>query len=179
MNRLNRTARGFTALITLMLCSACASITNDSGTRNTQIINGMRVTGGSATDVAAFLALQKTWVDSYLRGDMDTLMTLHDEHTVLMPRQNPDLHGLTAIRQFFEGRINKYHIDFRDNPKELEINGDWAFLLGHFSLTGTPVEGGEMFEDQGRYFVLYRKTDSGKWVIYRDIDNSIPPPSTP
>ncbi len=173
-----RVAPTVAAITAILLISACATTPQSAPDRDTQIINSMRVTGGSAADVAAFLALQKTWINSYLRGDMDTLMTLHNEHTVLMPRNTADLHGLDAIRQFFEGRINKYDIDFRDDPQELEINGDWAFLLGHFSLTGTPFDGGEVFSDQGRYFVLYRKTENGKWIIYRDIDNSLPPPAT-
>lgn len=136
----------------------------------------MEITGGTEADRAAFREIQRTWIESYLAGDMETLMSLHDEQTILMPRRQPTLRSIAEIRGFFEGRLGKYDIDFNDNPQELVINGDWAFLMGEFSLTGTPKDGGETFRDAGRYFVLYRKNADGDWKIYRDIDNVMPAP---
>ena len=136
----------------------------------------MEISGGTEADRAAFREIQRTWISAYLAGDMETLMTMHDEQTILMPRRQPTLGSIAEIRGFFESRLGKYEIDFQDNPQELAINGDWAFLRGEFTLTGTPREGGEVFKDAGRYFVLYRKNAAGEWKIYRDIDNVMPAP---
>ena len=137
---------------------------------------GMEIVGGTPEDHAAFKQLQQVWIESYLSGDLDTLMTLHDEDTILMPRRQPTLDSLEAIRGFFESRVGKYDIEFNDDPKELRINGDWAFLWGQFTLVGRPKDGGEPFHDAGRYFVLYKKNANGEWRIFRDIDNVMPAP---
>lgn len=134
----------------------------------------MRIAGGTAEDRAAFLEIQRVWTEAYLGGDLDRLTALHGEDAVLMPRREPTLAGLAAIREFFASRIGRYDIEFEDDPKELVINGDWAFIRGEFKFVARPRDGGEAYRDAGRYFVLYRKHDDGRWKIYRDMDNSLP-----
>jgi ketosteroid isomerase-like protein len=108
----------------------------------------MEIVGGTQEDRAAFEQIQKNWIASCLSGDLDPLMALHDEDTT----------------------------EFNDDPQELHINGDCAFLWGQFTLLGRPKAGGEEFRDAGRYFVLYKKNAAGEWRIFRDIDNVMPTP---
>lgn len=162
-------------VLVTVICAGCVSQNARlTAPPTSSTVNGMKISGGTPAEIAGMLALQKSWFDSYLSGDLDTLMTLHNDETVMMPRRTPSLHGVAAARAFFASRLGKYDIEFHDDPKELEINGNWAFLHGEFSLTGTPKAGGELFQDRGRYFVLYKKDADGNWKIYRDIDNSLP-----
>lgn len=53
-----------------------------------------------ASEVAAIHAADDAWVKAFNTGDVDTMVSLYDEHAVLLPPGAPPASGQAAIRAF-------------------------------------------------------------------------------
>ena len=132
------------------------------------------VSGGSVADRERMAEISKDWLDAYASGDLEALMAIMHDDAMVMPHNQPTSHGLDEVREFFAGRIGRPGVTFRDNLQEIRINGDWAYVLGTFSLEIASEDADQPpFVHNGRYLVLYEKVD-GDWKMLRDMDNAVP-----
>jgi ketosteroid isomerase-like protein len=128
--------------------------------------------------VAAVHAADDSWVKAYNSGDLDTVISLYDEHAVIYPPGASPVHGRAAIRAFF----------VKDNAEFLR--GGLIFSLGTKPAGGVTANWGWSsgtyvakdksghVVDTGWYFSVSRKV-AGKWLYVRDAWNSdVPSPQT-
>ena len=134
------------------------------------------ISGGTKADRDALLAIAEAWVEAYTDGDIDMMMSLMHEDAMVMAENQATVHGLEAVRAYFEPKLGAPGVSFTDQLEEIRINGNWAYVRGSFLLEVAPRgEDGEPYRRKGRYFVLYEKNETGEWKMLRDIDNAAPP----
>ena len=133
------------------------------------------ISGGSDEDQERMREIAKAWVDNYLSGDLDGMMSLMHEDAMIMAANSPTVRGHEAVREYLSTRVGQPGVDFQDDLQEIRIQGDWAFVRGDFHLAVTPPGAPEpVFRRHGRYLVIYEKTTEGEWLMLRDMDNSVP-----
>ena len=133
------------------------------------------ISGGSEADRSRMQEIAKAWVDNYLSGDLDGMMSLMHEDAMIMAANSPTVHGLEAVRDYLSTRVGQPGVDFQDDLQEIRIQGNWAFVRGDFHLVVTPPGAPEpVFRRHGRYLVIYEKSAEGEWLMLRDMDNSVP-----
>jgi ketosteroid isomerase-like protein len=129
------------------------------------------------TEVAAIHAADDAWVKAVNAGDVDTMVSLYDEHAVLLPPGAPPASGQAAIRAFFAKMVPaivKDGLAFSlDSKPAGGASGNFGWSSGTYELkakTGHVVE-------TGKYLSVSKKKD-GKWLYVRDQWNSDGPPAS-
>lgn len=102
--------------------------------------------------------------------DLDTVMSMYDADSILMPPNAPALNGPAAIRQYWAGLVAAGKIEGAITPDNIVQACDMAAEAGHYELTITPASGAPI-RDSGKYVVTWRKRN-GRWVALYDIFNS-------
>lgn len=153
--------------LTIFLCIAAPS----------RLLAGdVDVTGGTAADRARLLEISELWLDSYASGDLDRLMSIMHDDALVMPHNQPSSRGTDAVRAYFQSRVGREGVTFADDLQEIRINGDWAYVLGRFSLEADLGPDKPPYRHRGRYLVLYEKVGDD-WKMLRDMDNLDPAPA--
>ena len=139
-----------------------------------QAVLAADISGGSEDDRARMQEIAKAWVDNYLSGDLDGMMSFMHDDAMIMAANSPTVHGRDAVREYLSTRVGQPGVEFKDDLQEIRINGNWAYVRGAFHLAVTPEGAPEpVFRRHGRYLVIYEKTDEGEWMMLRDMDNSV------
>ncbi len=89
---------------------------------------------------------------------------------VAMAPNLPALHGRDAIRKFWVELFANGAIDLTLTSDNVTQSGNVAVEMGHYDLSITPP-GGQPIKDNGKYLVMWKKTD-GRWWAVEDIFNS-------
>jgi ketosteroid isomerase-like protein len=126
--------------------------------------------------VAAVHAADDSWAHAYNSGDLDTVMSLFDEHAVLYPPGAPPVHGKAAIRAFFvkdNAEFLRGGLNFSLGTKpDGGVSGNWGWVSGTYMVKD---KSGRVL-DTGWYFSVSRKV-AGKWLYMRGASNSDGPPT--
>lgn len=128
----------------------------------------------SSTEVHdAILAVDKTFMAAFSRGDAAGIAALYTESGQFMPPHSDIVTGKEAIQAVVEHFMNVMGAKAINlNTVETEGHGDIAFEVGRYTLEG---DGGQVL-DQGKYMVIW-KQEAGQWKLHRDMFNtSMPPP---
>jgi ketosteroid isomerase-like protein len=89
---------------------------------------------------------------------------------VAMAPNLPAFHGRDAIRKFWVELFASGAIDLTLTSDNVTQSGNVAVEMGHYDLSITPA-GGQAIKDNGKYLVMWKKTD-GRWWAVEDIFNS-------
>lgn len=101
-------------------------------------------------------------------GDWDALADLYTLDAVVMPPNQEQVIGRSAIRDLFSALTVS---DFQLKPVEIVGRGDLAFSRGTYSWT-VRVGEGEPVADSGKWLTVWRKHADGIWLLSQDIWNS-------
>lgn len=133
------------------------------------------ISGGTEQDRERLQEIARAWVDNYLSGDLEGMMSFMHEDAMIFAANQPTVSGREAVREYLSTRVGQPGVDFEDQLAEIRINGNWAFVRGDFHLAVTPPGAPEpVFRRHGRYLVIYEKNENGDWLMLRDMDNSVP-----
>ena len=134
----------------------------------------------TASEVAAIRAVNQAFVTAYNSGDVDSMVSLYDEHAVVLPPGAPGARGRTAIRAYLAQDVAasvKGGITLSFGSKEDDgVSGSTGWASGTYLAKD---KSGHVVET-GKFLSVYHKKD-GKWLYYRDTWNSDgpPPPTAP
>ena len=123
-------------------------------------------------DLRAIRKLAADWRSGWLAGDADALVSLYDEHPVLMPQGRPVIAGKAAIRALYRAIFREVTITSRGRLMEVRSSGDWGFFWSTYSLTARPRTGGTAIRSKGKSLFIVRRNSNGAWRIARLMDNS-------
>ena len=125
----------------------------------------------SAKEVVALHAVDQAWAKAYNSGDVDGVVSLYDEHALLLPPGSQGANGRAAIRAFFAKDIagsQKEGIVFVLGPKpDGGVSGDMGWVSG----TYVAKDKSGKVVDAGKYLSVSMKK-GGKWLYIRDTWNS-------
>jgi uncharacterized protein (TIGR02246 family) len=116
-------------------------------------------------DERAIRELVATWMAASEARDVATVRGLIADDVVFMvPGREPfGKEAFAAASQSMKDIRFEGSYDIR----EIEVQGDWAYLRNHITVTMTPP-GGEPARHAGYTLSILRKEPSGKWVLARD-----------
>ena len=81
--------------------------------------------------------------------------------------------GLDQIRVAVEPLFELFDFEeFNVNLDEVRILGDRAYSHGAFAFSMTPLAGGDLIEDSGKFLTILDKQADGSWKIAVDCFNS-------
>lgn len=129
----------------------------------------------AAEDREAIEALRQRESETFGAGDVDAIVELFSDDAVLMPPGEPAVVGRAAQRDWLEALYEQFAVEARYADTTLELAGDWAFEQLWFTMTLTPVEGGEATTINGHGLHVYERQADGSWRIAYDVWNSAEP----
>jgi uncharacterized protein (TIGR02246 family) len=137
---------------------------------------------GSATapmgaDEATIRAGTETWNTAYNAGDVDRILALYADDSVVMPPNESSITGLAALREYLTKDIaasKAAGIVAKDGVSSVAISGDLAWHAG----TSSVVDAAGKTVETGKYLEVWRRTN-GRWLMVRDIWNDDAPPAPP
>jgi uncharacterized protein (TIGR02246 family) len=116
-------------------------------------------------DDRAIRDLVRTWMSASKSGDLSTVLSLIAEDAIFMvPGRAP--FGKGAFAAASQGQSN-VKFEGTSDIQEIHIQGDWAFLRNHITLTISTSDG-QSNQRSGYTLTILRKLPSGKWVLFRD-----------
>jgi uncharacterized protein (TIGR02246 family) len=126
----------------------------------------------SGSDVAALRAVHDRFSEALLRRDPDAIAALYAEDAVLLPPQEPAVHGRAAIRAWTAAvpRVTRVALEVDD----LDGRADVAYMRGSFAMTLEP-DGAAAVSVAGKYVEILKKQPDGAWQFAVDIFNSDTP----
>jgi len=119
--------------------------------------------------------LDQRWVEAVAAGDAATIVTFYAEDGYFMAPNQPQAHGREAIQAAWAGLFQLPNARLTFGPTEIGTAkaGDLAYDIGTYNLAFDGPAG--RVEDNGKYVVVWEKTDAGEWKVLADIFNSNQP----
>jgi uncharacterized protein (TIGR02246 family) len=126
----------------------------------------------SGADAAALRAVHDRFSAALLGQQFDAVAALYADDAVLLPPQEPAVHGRAAIRKWTAAvpRVTRVVLQVDD----LDGRGDVAYMRGTFAMTLEP-EGAPAVSVTGKYVEILKKQADGAWRFAVDIFNSDAP----
>lgn len=127
----------------------------------------------SSVDVHdAIVAADKTFMNTFSRGDAAGIAALYTENGQVLPANFDFMTGPMAIQATFQAFFDMGMKALKLDTIEVEGFGDTAYEVGRYTLEGD----GSQVVDQGKYIAIW-KQEAGQWKVHRDIFNtSLPAP---
>lgn len=129
------------------------------------------------SDEQAIRDLFHAWQRATIANDRAAMRRLMADDVLFMTVGRPPLRGPDAFVDLMPEQPPD-HIDFDQQILEISIHGDWAYAICLLNVTITPRPGLEPMRRTGNTLTLFRKLDTGAWVLARDA-NLMPPPAPP
>jgi uncharacterized protein (TIGR02246 family) len=104
-------------------------------------------------------------------ANLDDLAAFYGDSAMLLPPNMPAINGRDAIKQYWGGAINAGAAHIELTTDDVMQSGDLAVETGRYNFSLTPKGATTTIKDNGKYVVVWRKSD-GKWRIARDIFSS-------
>lgn len=124
-----------------------------------------------AEDVsAAIQSADDHFAEAFSAGDAETVASLYTEGAQLLPPNSDFVSGTAAIQGFWQSVMGMGVAQAKLEVVEAESIGDTAWEVGRYTLYSAA---GDTI-DEGKYIVIWKKTDAG-WRLHRDIWNSSRP----
>jgi ketosteroid isomerase-like protein len=134
---------------------------------------GEEVAEEPVVDVEAEVEAIKVWFDQYLSsvnaGDVDNLIALYAENTVILPSNGSIVEGRDAFRQWISEWFVRYDAEENMAIQEIEILGKHAFVRGSYDYRNIHMENGSIREGKGKFINLYKLHSDGMWKCTHNI----------
>ncbi len=115
----------------------------------------------------------RKWVNFYVEGNLEGLMTLYKDDAVVALHGQPALFGKDAIRSYFAPRVGSSEIEFELEYEVIEVQGNIGYVISKYWLIAKNNTNGKRYQDAGRSLLVY-KSENGKWKIAADLDQTTP-----
>jgi len=115
-------------------------------------------------DERAIRELVDRWITATRAGDTETVLNLIDDDALFMVRSG--MFGKEAFRAGSES-LKDSRIEGTAEIREIHVEGNWAWIRNHIDLIVTP-EGGESVTRTGSALTVLRKSEDGRWRLFRD-----------
>ena len=109
--------------------------------------------------------------EAFRQGDPGALAALYTEDSILLPPNMDMVQGKESVEGFWSGAMQMGVKDAVLSTVNLVGMGDSVCEIGKYKLTIQP-EGQEVFEDHGKYLVIWKQEAEGNWKLHIDIWNT-------
>jgi len=119
-------------------------------------------------DEQAIRTLVATWMEATARGDLDEVLELLDDEVVFLGPGRPPMRGKAEFAAATRAAAGQNRIEGTAEVQEVRVFGDWAYCWVELTVTMYPGDGGAPVRRAGPGMSVLRKTQSGRWVTFRD-----------
>jgi uncharacterized protein (TIGR02246 family) len=119
-------------------------------------------------DEQAIRALIATWMEATARGNIDEVLELMDDEVVFLGSGRPPMRGKSEFAANTRGAAGKFRIEGAADVQEVRVFGDWAYCWVDLTVTMQPLDGRAPVSRTGPAMSVLRKTQTGRWVVFRD-----------
>jgi uncharacterized protein (TIGR02246 family) len=124
-------------------------------------------------NVEADVEAIKAWFDQYIStvkaGDVDSLIALYAENTVILPSNGSIVEGRDAFRKWINELFVRYNAEENMAIQEIEVFGKHAFARGSYDYRNIHKENGDVWEGKGKFINLYKLHSDGIWKCTHNI----------
>jgi ketosteroid isomerase-like protein len=113
----------------------------------------------------------KIWSALYEAGKIDEMRVLYEPDAWLMTEGAPAAKGIEAILTYLKrNKSSGNKVKFSVAPELITIDGNRAFLISkYWMVIDTPAN--VHIEAAGRSMLVFKRSKTKKWRIWRDMDN--------
>ena len=101
---------------------------------------------------------------AFNRGDVETILGSYAPDAVVLPPNNPAVHGTAAIRQLWESLLAAGYQNAAFQLGEVECWGDAALAIGRYKVQ-IANKSGVIEEDRGKYVGHWRRMPDGQFRV--------------
>lgn len=128
----------------------------------------------TAEDAAAITAIVTERYPEYANShDAAGYASMYSEDVLWIPPSAPERIGREDIQAAMEAQFDKFEFDVQPFADEVEVMGDFAYIVGGAEGVMTPRDGSDPVPVHFRVFWLFQRGDNG-WEITRQIWNKAP-----
>lgn len=119
-------------------------------------------------DEMAVRELVARWHEAVADRDVDAVLGLMAEDAVFLVPGKPPILGREAFEQGLREVLTHHRIDSSGDVIDLEVSGHLAYCWTYLRVQMIPLDGGDAAVWAGSGLSVFRKLNSGAWVIARD-----------
>jgi ketosteroid isomerase-like protein len=120
-------------------------------------------------------ALDAKLTTAYNAGHPETMAQAYAADAVVMPPNGPAVRGAKAITDWWNGGWKMGMRNLALTTTDVYVEGNLATETGTYALDMPMTEGGTPMHDSGKYMVLWKRSPTAGWQLFRDIFNSDAP----
>jgi ketosteroid isomerase-like protein len=117
-------------------------------------------------------ALNAKLTADYNAGHPERVAQAYAADAVVMPPNGAAIRGAKAIADWWNGGWKAGLRNLALTTTEVYVEGNLATETGTYSLDMPMTEGGAPMHDTGKYMVLWKRSPTAGWQLFRDIFNS-------
>ena len=117
-------------------------------------------------------AVVDKWLTSLDAGDLQGMLDTCDPECITANEKTPTAIGPDHIRDKYAPRIAAATFKSGFSTEHLAIYGDFAVVMGHFTVEVTSKKDGQESGGSGRLLLGYRRHADGSWKMVVDMDNN-------
>ena len=104
--------------------------------------------------------------ETFNRGDLDALKTIHDDNAIMMAPDRPaSVGGSEAVVQGYREMWDAGWRNISLSTFEIESDGNLAYHVGRAEFD-VPTKEGSTTRVVGKYVDIYRRREDGLWKIH-------------
>ena len=129
--------------------------------------------GAASSDVALIEEAGRQFSAAYVRGDAAAMAALYTDEAVIFPDVTPAIRGRAAIQRYWTLPPDRRITHHRLMPDAVEVHGDIAHDHGRYEVAGE-ANGEAWGPNQGKYLVVWKRGEDGRWRMHLDMWNRGP-----
>jgi len=123
-------------------------------------------------DTDQVMAALNQWLTGLDNGDLASMLATCDPDVIVCNENQPTTVGIQAIREKYAPRIESATFKSGFTTSHIKIYGDFAVVVGHFTVEMTNKETQQKGGGSGRLVLNYRRHNDGSWKMLLDVDNN-------
>lgn len=112
-----------------------------------------------------------SWLKYFNNYDIESLMELYDDSVLFANSGLPLKKGKAELRQNFENSF-KIKPTITSKVNRISVEGNIGIVLAEYEFKA--IVEGKQINQKGRFLVVYKKFEDGKWRMTYDMDNVAP-----
>jgi len=135
----------------------------------------LSINGATAADPvrAAIDRGNQAFLAAYAAHDSAKLAALYAPDAAAFPPGADRANGRAAIQKVWQGFMDAGVTNVTVRTVDVSSSGKFAYESGEFALD-VPDKDGKLAHAVGKYVVVWKRSKSGHWQLYRDIWNDSP-----
>lgn len=118
----------------------------------------------------------RTWVENYTEAinsaDIERILSYQSDDICYYPANQPFFSGKENLRKWFISYFNYFSPRESFSFLDFNVYGDFAYVIGKYSLQGKIKQTGKEFKDNGKFTNFFNRQSDGNWICTKSIWNS-------